>query len=224
MLNTPVRYCANVTASPALKMSWKKRKSTSKNPTMRATASAFFTFPLSSATWGRHLSSPETRLYAANAHRRHPRALFFTSSQRELPQSARDLAVRPVGRRLTLRLVSRSNGHRSPVQSLDHIAELAQTLAPLLEDAADASARKSGDGPVTVGRGKGFTDARPVETVALDPRRSQIRRASARAALLIEEAEATLEETSGVIANGYLRLDPQEWVRAVEKRRAALGR
>jgi len=27
-----------------------------------------------------------------------------------------------------------------------------------------------------------------------------------------------------VIANGYLRLDPQEWIRAVEKRRAALGR
>jgi hypothetical protein len=26
-----------------------------------------------------------------------------------------------------------------------------------------------------------------------------------------------------VIANGYLRLDPQEWVRAVEKRQAALG-
>ena len=39
-----------------------------------------------------------------------------------------------------------------------------------------------------------------------------------------EQAEATLEEASGVIANGYLRLDPQEWVRAVEKRRAALGR
>jgi hypothetical protein len=32
------------------------------------------------------------------------------------------------------------------------------------------------------------------------------------------------KEASGVIANGYLRLDPQEWVRAVEKRRAALGR
>jgi hypothetical protein len=44
------------------------------------------------------------------------------------------------------------------------------------------------------------------------------------AALLIEQAELTLEEASGVIANGYLRLDPQEWVRAVEKRRAALGR
>jgi hypothetical protein len=40
----------------------------------------------------------------------------------------------------------------------------------------------------------------------------------------IADAEATLEEASGVIANGYLRLDPQEWVRAVEKRRAALGR
>jgi hypothetical protein len=32
-----------------------------------------------------------------------------------------------------------------------------------------------------------------------------------------------LEEAPGVIANGYLRLDPQEWIRAVEKRRAALG-
>jgi hypothetical protein len=32
-----------------------------------------------------------------------------------------------------------------------------------------------------------------------------------------------LREASGVIANCYLRLDPQEWIRAVEKRRAALG-
>jgi hypothetical protein len=45
-----------------------------------------------------------------------------------------------------------------------------------------------------------------------------------RATLLIEQAELTLEEASGVIANGYLQLDPQKWVRAVEKRRAALGR
>ena len=42
--------------------------------------------------------------------------------------------------------------------------------------------------------------------------------------LLIEQAEATLEEASGVIANGFLRLDPQEWIRAVEMRRAVLGR
>jgi hypothetical protein len=28
---------------------------------------------------------------------------------------------------------------------------------------------------------------------------------------LIEEAEATLEEASGIIANGYLRLDREEW-------------
>jgi hypothetical protein len=40
----------------------------------------------------------------------------------------------------------------------------------------------------------------------------------------MEQAEATLEEASGVIANAYLRLDPREWVRADEKRRAALGR
>jgi hypothetical protein len=31
------------------------------------------------------------------------------------------------------------------------------------------------------------------------------------------------DEASGVIASGYLRLDREEWVRAVEKRRAALG-
>jgi hypothetical protein len=49
------------------------------------------------------------------------------------------------------------------------------------------------------------------------------RTSSRRAAELIEPAEATLEETSGVIANGYPQLDREEWVRAVEKRRAALG-
>jgi hypothetical protein len=106
----------------------------------------------------------------------------------------------------------------------DRIAELAQTLALMHEDASDAGSRQSGDGLITVGRGKGFTDVRPTETIAPDPRRSQIRKAARRAVYLIQQAEATLEEASGVIANGYLRLDPQEWVRAVEKRRAALGR
>jgi hypothetical protein len=57
----------------------------------------------------------------------------------------------------------------------------------------------------------------------LDPRRGQLRRAARRAAYLIEQAEVTLEETSSVIANGYLRLDREERNRAVEKRRAALG-
>jgi hypothetical protein len=112
---------------------------------------------------------------------------------------------------------------RSPSSRCDRIAELAQTLAPLLEGAADAGARRSGSMEF-VGRGRGFTDADPTGTAALDPRRSQIRRAAHRATQLIEEAEATLEEASDVIANGYLRLDPQEWIRAVEKRRAALRR
>jgi len=120
--------------------------------------------------------------------------------------------------------VSRSNGHRSPIQSLDHIAELAQSLAQLLEDAADAVPRRFPDGLGFVGRGRGFTDTDPTGTAALDPRCSQIRRASRRVAHLIEQAEATLEEASGVIANGYLRLDREEWIRAFEKRRAALGR
>jgi hypothetical protein len=113
---------------------------------------------------------------------------------------------------------------RSPASRCDRIAELAQTLALMLEDAADAGSRKSGDGLVTVGRSKAIGDYDPVSTAALDPRKSQIRRAAQRAGFLIEQAELTLEEASGVIANGYLRLDPQEWIRAVEKRRAALGR
>jgi hypothetical protein len=118
--------------------------------------------------------------------------------------------------------VSRSNGHRSPIASLDHICELAQTLAPLLEDAADAGARKSG-GLEFVGRGRGFTDVDPTGSVALDPTRRQMRAAVRRAAGLIFRAELELAEASDVIANGYLRLDHQEWIRVVEKRRAALG-
>ncbi len=116
-----------------------------------------------------------------------------------------------------------SVARRSPASRCDRIAELAQTLALALEDAADAGARKS-RGMEFVGRGRGFTDVDPTGSAALDPRQTQIRRAAGRASLLIEQAEATLEEASGVIANGYLRLDPQEWIRAVEKRRAALGR
>jgi len=42
---------------------------------------------------------------------------------------------------------------RSLSASLDRIAELAQSLAPVLEDVADAGARKSG-GMEFVGRGR----------------------------------------------------------------------
>jgi hypothetical protein len=104
---------------------------------------------------------------------------------------------------------------------LDRIAELAQTLAPLLEDAADAGGRKS-RGLEFVGRGRGFTDADPTGTTALDPTRHQMRAAVRRAAVLILRAEDELVEAGAVIANGYLRLDREEWVRVVEKRSAAL--
>jgi ubiquitin-like protein Pup len=57
------------------------------------------------------------------------------------------------------------------------------------EHALDAGSRKSSGGLEFVGRGKGFADADPTGTIALDLRRSQIRRA----ALLIEQAEAALE-------------------------------
>jgi len=71
--------------------------------------------------------------------------------------------------------VSRSNGHRSPIQTLDHTAELAQTLAQLLEDAADAGSRKP-HGPIGENtRGRGFSDSDPVGTTALDPTRAQMR-------------------------------------------------
>ena len=119
--------------------------------------------------------------------------------------------------------VSRSNGHRSPVQALDRICELAQTLAPLLEDAADAGARRSSNG-LGFGRGYGFTDSDPTGTAALDPTRAQMRAAVRRATTLILRAEDELTEAGSVIANGYLRLDREEWIRVVEKRSAALGR
>ena len=121
----------------------------------------------------------------------------------------------------TARRVPRSNGHRSPIASLDRIAELAQTLAPLLEDAADAGVRKS-SGLEFVGRGAGFTDSDPTGTAALDPTRRQMRAAVHRAVTLILRAEDELTEAGSVIANGYLRLDQQEWIRVTEKRRAAL--
>jgi hypothetical protein len=117
--------------------------------------------------------------------------------------------------------VSRSNGQRSPIASLDHIAELAQTLAPILQDAADAGARKSG-GLEFVGRRKGFNDSDPTGTAALDPTRRQMRAAVRRPCVLILRVEDELAEAGAVIANGYLRLDHQEWIRVVEKRRAAL--
>jgi hypothetical protein len=62
----------------------------------------------------------------------------------------------------------------------------------------------------------------PTGTAALDPTRAQMRAATRRAAPLILRAEDELTEAGAVIANGYLRLDHQEWIRVVEKRRAAL--
>jgi hypothetical protein len=56
-----------------------------------------------------------------------------------------------------------------------------------------------------VGRDNGFTDSDPVGSAVLDPRGGQLRRAARRAAHVSEQAEVTLEEASGVIANGYLR-------------------
>ena len=49
-----------------------------------------------------------------------------------------------------------------------------------------------------------------------------MRAAVHRAVTLILCAEDELREAGSVIANGYLRLDREEWIRVVEKRSAAL--
>lgn len=49
-----------------------------------------------------------------------------------------------------------------------------------------------------------------------------MRAAVRRAVELILSAEDELQEAGDVIANGYLRLDREEWSRVVEKRSAAL--
>ncbi len=72
--------------------------------------------------------------------------------------------------------------------------------------------------------GNGFTDSDPTSSAALDPTRRQIRAAVRRATALILRAEDELAEAGDVIANGYLQLDHDEWIRVVEKRRAALRR
>jgi hypothetical protein len=72
-------------------------------------------------------------------------------------------------------------------------------------------------------RASGFTDSDPTGTAALDPTRHQVRAAVRRATTLILRAEDEIVEVGSVIANGYLRLDREEWIRVVEKRSVALA-
>jgi hypothetical protein len=55
---------------------------------------------------------------------------------------------------------------RSPAAACDSIAAIAQELALLLEDAADAGSRQSGNGFESNGRGRGFADSDPTGTAA----------------------------------------------------------
>jgi hypothetical protein len=67
---------------------------------------------------------------------------------------------------------ARSNGHRSPIQSLDRIAEWPRRSLRS-PGAADTGARKS-RGLEFADRGRGFTDADPTGSAALDQTRAQI--------------------------------------------------
>jgi len=71
-------------------------------------------------------------------------------------------------------------------------ALLAQTLAPLLEYAADDGARKP-SGIIGENVRRSFNDSDPTGTMALDPSRRQMRDAVRRAAGLILRAEDELQ-------------------------------
>jgi hypothetical protein len=59
--------------------------------------------------------------------------------------------------------------------------------------------------------------------MALNPRAAQLRAATRRATTLILRAEADLEEAGVVLADSFLRTDPQEWIVLRDKRPAALA-
>ena len=101
------------------------------------------------------------------------------------------------------RPVSRSNGHRSPIQGTRLHRGARADAPPLLEDAADAGARKS-QGLEFIGRRKGFSDSDPTGTAALDPAHRQMRDAVRRTARLILRIEDELLEVGAIITNAYL--------------------
>lgn len=71
------------------------------------------------------------------------------------------------------------------------------------------------------GPGSGLAQQRPTEAAVISPTRRQLRGSVKHAARLIANARADLEEAGHVLTNGVLRSDPQEWIKATEKRAAA---
>lgn len=71
--------------------------------------------------------------------------------------------------------------------------------------------------------GRASTRPNPTEAAAFSSTREQLRAQARIGAECIAEAAAKLEEAAIHLSNGILRTDPQEWIRALEKRRAALG-
>ena len=82
---------------------------------------------------------------------------------------------------------------------------------------ADAGARKVRWPRVCRSVARACTTRTRPAPLALDPTRRQTRAAVRRAAHMILRAEAELQETGAVIANGFRRLDRAGWIRVVEK-------
>ena len=70
-------------------------------------------------------------------------------------------------------------------------------------------------------RGKGFEESDPTHSAATNPIRRDLRGTAIHAAYLIAEARQRLEDAGWTLSNGLLRSDPEEWIHAQEKRRAA---
>lgn len=108
-------------------------------------------------------------------------------------------------------------------KNITSILELLPELREAWSDAVDGGVWAPRDGePPTLGRG--FSDVRPTESAAHSPMRAELRRAAGQAAEYAAEALALLEDASITLANANLRTDPQEWIRAQEKRQAATQR
>jgi hypothetical protein len=94
---------------------------------------------------------------------------------RRIPRAAR--VPRRVG---SAACPERPTARSPPIRALDRVAELAQTLAPILEGATDDGGRRPRWGVMfATGRGQGFEDVDPTANMALNPRVAQLRAAHA---------------------------------------------
>lgn len=100
------------------------------------------------------------------------------------------------------------------------ILELVVEVRVAWEQVVDSGSYSSGGELPTLGRG--FSDSRPTESIAMAPTKRQARQAARRAARLVTEAREALQEASDSLHAGLLRTDPEVLFEFVERRSAVL--